>query len=142
MIRNLTCKDKLEHLNLYSLERRRVTGDLIEVFKWVKGFNKMDINKILIIKEKVRTRTNGFKLDKFRFRKDIFKNWFTNGLVEEWNKLSKHVVSATTVNSFKKRLDISMDKENGWEVLGEQELLCVDQVAFCWLLVFYVLMFL
>ena len=33
--------------------------------------NKKDINKVLIVKEKVRARTNGFKLDQFRFRKEI-----------------------------------------------------------------------
>ena len=47
----------------------------------VKGFNKGDINKILIVKEKVRTQTNGFELEKFRFRKFIGKNWFTNRIV-------------------------------------------------------------
>ena len=30
-------------LKLHSLERRRVRGDLIEVFKWVKGFNKGNV---------------------------------------------------------------------------------------------------
>ena len=86
--------------------------DLIEMFKWVKGFNKVDINKVFVVKEKVRTRTNGFKLDKFRYRKDIGKDWFTNRVVEEWSKLSKYVVSAGTVDTFKKRLGISMDEEN------------------------------
>ena len=46
--------------------------------------------------------------------KILVKIWFTNGLVEEWNKLSKYVVSAGTVDTFKKRLDISMDEENRW----------------------------
>ena len=50
---NLTYKDRLKHLNLHSLEIRRVMGYLIEVFKWVKGFNKGDINKVLIVKEKL-----------------------------------------------------------------------------------------
>ena len=34
-IRNLTYKNRLKHLNLHSLERRRVRRDLIEVFKLV-----------------------------------------------------------------------------------------------------------
>ena len=46
-IRNLTYKDRLKHLNLHSLERRRLRGDLIEVFQWVKSFNKRDINVVL-----------------------------------------------------------------------------------------------
>ena len=72
-IRNLTYKDRLKHLSLHSLERHRVRGDLIEVFKLVKGFNRRDINKIHIVKEQVRTRTNGFKLDKSKFRKEVGK---------------------------------------------------------------------
>ena len=44
---------------------------MIKVFKWVK--------------EQVRLQTSGFKLDKFIFRKEIVKNWFTNKIVEEWN---------------------------------------------------------
>ena len=72
-IRNLTYKDRLKHLSLHSLERHRVRGDLIEVFKLVKGFNRRDINKIHIVKEQVRTRINGFKLDKSKFRKEVGK---------------------------------------------------------------------
>ena len=36
-----------------------------------QGFQQSDINMVLIVKEKVRTRTNGYKPDKFRFKKDI-----------------------------------------------------------------------
>ena len=81
----------------------------MEVFKWVKGFNKGDINKAFIVKGKVRTRTNGFKLDKFRVWKEIYKNCFTNMVVEEWNKLSM-----LQVNTFTKRFVIYMDEENKW----------------------------
>ena len=68
VIRNLTYKEKLKHLNLHSLERHKVKEDLIEMFKC---FNKGNINKVLRVKEIIRTQTNGFKLDKFRFRKHI-----------------------------------------------------------------------
>ena len=67
---------------------------------------------VLVVKEKVRTRTNSFNLDKFRFK--IGKNWFTNRVVEDWNKLSRYVVSARTVDTFMEMLDISMDEENRW----------------------------
>ena len=33
------------------------------------------------------------------------KIWLTNMVVEEWKELSKNVVSAKTVNIFKKRLN-------------------------------------
>ena len=97
-IRNLEYKDRLKRLKLHSLERRRVRGDLIEVFKWVKGFNKGDINKVLIVSGPGITRTNGYKLEKFRFKKELGKHWFTNRVVDEWNRLSGHVVGATTID--------------------------------------------
>ena len=61
-----------------------------------------------------RTRTNGFKLEKFRYRKEIGKNWFTNRVVNEWNRLSRQVVSANTIDCFKKRLDRFMDNDDRW----------------------------
>ncbi len=69
---------------------------------------------MLIVKEQGRTRSNGFKLDKFRFSKDIGKNWFTNRVVDEWNRLSSLVERGNTIDTFKKRLDKFMDGEGRW----------------------------
>ena len=87
---------------------------MIETFKWVKGYNKGDINKVLIASNQDRTRSNGFKLDKFRFRKEIGRNWFTNRVVDEWNGLTAHVINANTIESFKRRLDAFMDRDSRW----------------------------
>ena len=43
----------------------------------------------------------GYKLEKFRFKKEIGKNWFTNRIVDEWNRLSSHVVSPKSIGCFK-----------------------------------------
>ncbi len=40
--------------------------------------------------------------------------WFTNRVVNDWNKLGRRVVSGETIGSFKKRLDECMDKDNRW----------------------------
>ena len=55
---------------------------MIEDFKWKKGINKSDISEVLNMKEKSITRSNGFKLDKFKFKKDIGKYWFENRVVD------------------------------------------------------------
>ncbi len=95
----------------------RIKGDLIEVYKWMKGYNEEDINKALILRGQSRTRSNGFKLDIFRFNKDIGKNWFTSRVVNEWNRLN-YVVSVNTIDVFKIRMDNKkfMDREDtsGW----------------------------
>ena len=70
----------------------------------MKGFNKGDVGKVLTISSQDRTRNNGFKLEKCRFNKEISKNWFTNRVVDDWNKLSQQVVSAQTIRSFKENL--------------------------------------
>ena len=62
-LRNLSYRERLKRLNLHSLERKRARVDLIEVYKWVKGLNEGDINKILIFSRQDRTRNNGCKLD-------------------------------------------------------------------------------
>ncbi len=80
----------------------------------MKGYNMCDINKVLIVREQSRTRSNGFKLDKFRFSRDIGENLFTNRVVGESNRLSSHVVSANTIDTFKKRLDKFLDGEGRW----------------------------
>ena len=53
-IRSLSYEKRLKLLKLHSLERRRVRGDLIEVSKWVKGFNKGDVGKVLTISSQDR----------------------------------------------------------------------------------------
>ena len=42
---------------------------------------------------KLRTRNNGFKFDQFKFRREIGRNWFTNRVVDEWNKLNRNYES-------------------------------------------------
>ena len=75
-------------MKLHLLKRCKVIGDLTEVFKWVKGFNKGDVRKVFTVSSQDRTKSNGFKLEKCRFSKQIGRNWFTNRVVDDWNKLA------------------------------------------------------
>ena len=57
----------------------------------------------------------GLSLKKFRFKKEIGRNWFSNRVVDEWNGLSNQVVGANTIGSFKNRLDKHMDGDDRWK---------------------------
>ena len=80
----------------------------------MKGFNKGDAGKVLTISSQDRIRNNEFKLEKYRFNKEMGRNWFTNMMVDDWNRLSQQVVSAKTIGSFKRRLDAFMDGDGRW----------------------------
>ena len=103
--RGLKYSDRLEVTGLTSLEDRRTRGDLIEVFKMVKGISKMDYKSFFKLDETSRTRGHKFKLIKDRSRLDIRKHYFSQRVVNDWNKLPTLVVEAESVDAFKIRYD-------------------------------------
>lgn len=80
-LRELPYNERLGRLNLHSLQRRRLRGDLIEVCKWIKGISKVDFNDIFKVDKSVRIRGNGLNLAKNRYRLKRSNYWFGSRVV-------------------------------------------------------------
>jgi len=101
---HLSCEERLRESGLFSLEKRRLQGDLIAAFQYLKEAYRKDGDNIFSKAFCDRTRTNGFKLRQSRFWLDIWKKFFTMRVVKHWNRLPREVGEAPSVETFKTRL--------------------------------------
>lgn len=108
-IKDKSYEERLKMLNLFKLSKRRLRGDLIETFKFLKGINKVNYRRFFRVSSIGRTRGHKWKLAKDKFRTDIRKYFFTQRVVNVWNSLPGHVVEAETLGIFKSRLDTVLD---------------------------------
>lgn len=106
--KDMSYEDRLSNTGLTKLEKRRARGDLIQVFKIIKGIDKVDYRQFFEITDSNRshkTRGHNLKIIKVGCKSDIRKHFFSQRVVNAWNGLTQFVVDADTVNSFKNRLD-------------------------------------
>ena len=111
LLRGKTYEEKCLELGLDSLETRRKRGDLLQIYKIMKGFERVEIY--------INTRGTGG--EGRRHNKQIIKEKNVNTPMRDgflpnrnsttWNMLPSEIAEADTVNQFKARLDKHMNSE-------------------------------
>ena len=105
-LKHMNYNQRLSKLNLPSLEYRRLRGDYIEVHKILHQiYDPLTTETLLTFDSNNITRTNTLKLKKNRVNYLPYQKFFTNRVITNWNRLSRDIVRAETLNSFKNKLD-------------------------------------
>ena len=107
-ISKLDYTERLKKLNVPSIAYRRLRGDMIEIYKHHKKYDKQVLYSSFQSRQRA-SRKHDFQLH-HRIAKDgsreVQFNSFYYRVVKSWNNLPREeVVNATNVNAFKNKLD-------------------------------------
>ena len=109
---HLPYEERLQHLGLFSLEKRHLRGDMIETYQIMQGMGEVDRGKLFSLSRNTRTRGHPLKLSVGRVRTDKRKYFFTECVVRLWNVLPQDMVMASGLDAFKMGLDRYLEEKS------------------------------
>jgi len=80
--------DRLKALCLWTLEERRISADLIEVFKMLNGLSGIPFESMFTLDTSKWTRGHSYKILKSRLNTDLRQHFFSERVINFWNSLN------------------------------------------------------
>jgi hypothetical protein len=101
----MSYKERLKFLNLYSLKGRRLRGDLIQAFKIINDIDDTDVSSFFTFRQDCKTRNSDSKIFVEHANTNRRKYCFSNRVTNIWNSLPPTSKFTKSTNSFKNLLD-------------------------------------
>jgi len=96
-LEHLSCEERLRELGLFSLEKRRLQGDLVAALHYLKGpateLERDFLQGCVVIGQGIMA----LNWKESRFRLDTRKKFFTLRVVRHWDRLPREAVDAPSV---------------------------------------------
>ena len=97
-LEHLPYEERLSNLDLFSLGKRRLREDLINVYKYTNGGGRqIDQVRLFSVLCSGRTRSNGLKFVHRKFHTNMWKNFFMVRVMEYWNRLPREAVESPSM---------------------------------------------
>jgi len=98
--------ERLRELDSFTLEKRRLRGDPITIFQYLKGGYKEEGDSFFTRSHTEKMRGNGYILLLGRFQLDTRGKFYTRQTISPWNNLPRDVVDSPTPDIFNIQLDM------------------------------------
>ena len=108
-LEHLPYEGMLSNLGLFSPGKRRLTGNLICVYKYLKGGGRqMDEARFFSVVCSNRTRSNGLIFEHRNFCTNTWNKLFMVTVMEHWNRLPREAVESPSKEIFKTHLNANL----------------------------------
>ena len=106
-LKRLPYETRLAKMGITRLDLRRKRGDLIQLYKIIHGFDRVDwpIFRNTAPFSGYQLRSHNHQIQRELTRSNVRHNFLMNRIANEWNSLPRDVIDSPNVNVFKARLD-------------------------------------
>ena len=108
-LKGKTYSEKLKEIDMLSLEKRRTYLELVETFKIIRGYTKVDRSKLFeLVSDNLRRQTRSSEcpvnIVQKRCNLDIRRNFYTARVSSYWNDLPTDLKLTPALGMFKNNL--------------------------------------